>query len=112
VKVYLFNDKYFHINTPFYSAWQKFGFMKDDWGLGLNKKRIDQLAKTNETAYVSYGKNPQLYTINTKKVKTYPVDTIGWSNTKLYVIPKSSLNYCDKTKQEIEEKDLVKLGVF
>lgn len=108
----MFQDKYFHINTPYYSAWTKYGWNKDDWGLGLEKKKVDKLAKMNQTLYVSYGKKDQLYTINAKKVKEYPVDVLKYGNVKLYIIPKSSLNYCERSQKEIEEKEFMAMGVF
>lgn len=108
----LFSDKFFYINTPFYSAGNKYGWGKDNWGIGLNKKRIDKLAKQDITIYVSYGKKDQLYTIKASKVKTYPVEELKWGNTKVYIIPKSALNYCELVKEEIEEKELIKAGLL
>lgn len=107
-----FNQKHFHINTPYYGAWTKYGWQPEDWGLGLRKERIDKLAKNGATIYVSYSKSDQLYTIKAEKVKTYPIDEIGWAKVPLYVIPRSSLNYCEITREEIELKELYQSGVF
>jgi len=107
-----FEDKYFHINTPYFGAWTEYGWGKDDWGLGLNKKRIDRLAKAGETVYVSYINKRQLYTIKAKKVQEYPVEEVRWSKTKLYIIQKSALNYSQSKKSEIKLEELAKGGVF
>ena len=107
-----FCERYFHINSPYYSAWTKYGWMPNDWGLGLRKERIDKLAKVGATIYVSYLKSEQLYTIKAEKAKTYPIDEIGWAKLKVYVIPRSSLNYCELTKEDIRTKELYQSGVF
>jgi len=107
-----FNDKYFHINTPYYSAWTKYGWGKDDWGLGLKKERIDELAKEDATIYISYLIKPQLYTIKAKVIQKYPIDEIGWAKVKIYIIPRSSLNYCERKQEDIELKEMAKNGVF
>ena len=108
----IFSDKHFHINTPFYGAWKKYNWPLDDWGFGLRKERIDKLAKTDETIYVSYLKKPQLYTIKAKAVQKYPMEEIGWAKVKVYVIPRSSLNYCQSKRSEIVLEEMKRNGVF
>ena len=85
-------NNYFHINTPFYGAWSEYGWNRDDWGIGLKKKTIDLLAKDNTTCVVSYGKSTQEYTIKAKKVRQYPIKCVR-GQVKVYVVPKSRLNY-------------------
>ena len=92
-------NNYFHINTPIYSSWQKYGWGKDDLGLGLHKGKIDLLAKDNTTIVVSYGKSPQEYTIKANKVQTYPIENIKGGKVKVYVVQKSALNYRPKIKE-------------
>jgi len=107
-----FKQKHFHINTPYYDAWNKYGWMNNDWGFGLNKKKIDKLSKDGATIYVSYLKKRQLYTIKAKEVQKYPVDEIGWAKLKIYIIPRSSLNYCERKQEDIELKEMCESGVF
>ncbi len=91
-------SNHFHINTPFYGAWSEYGWGRDDWGIGLNKKIVDLLAKDNTTCVVSYGKSPQEYTIKADKVQQYPVRAVR-GQVKVYVVPKSHLNYRAKIKE-------------
>ena len=107
-----FNQKSFHINVPFYGAWSKYGWGQDDWGIGLNKKRIDFLAEWNETIYVSYGKKQRIYTIKATKVQEFPVEDIRDSNVKVYVVKKSALNYSKRIKEDIELEEMCKAGTF
>lgn len=105
-------NNYFHIRNPYYSAWKKYGWSKDDWGIGLAKYKIDELAKKDKTIVVRYGKKLQNYTISAKKVQKYPIEIVKNYNLQLYVIPKSALNYRKKKSEEDEMKELSKLGVF
>jgi len=86
----------FHIHRPFYSAWRKYGWNPDDYGIGLHKGKIDKLAKDNATCIISYGKSDQEYTIKAKKVQMYPIENIKESNVKVYVVQRSALNYRKK----------------
>ena len=86
-------NNYFNIRVPYYGAYVKYNWKKGDWGIGLKKDRIDELAKSDKTIIVSYGKSKQEYTIKAKKVQSYPIETIKSYNTKVYIIPKSILNY-------------------
>ena len=95
-------DRTFHINKPYYGAWTKYGWGRDDWGLGLSKPRIDKLG--NATVLVSYGKSNQQYTIKAEKVKTFPIEEIKNSGLKVYIVPKSALNY--KTIKIIGNRDI------
>ena len=106
----LVQNNYFHINTPYYGAWTKYGWGRDDWGLGLNKERIDKL-DDGETIYVSYGKKDTLYTIKAGKVKKYPVEKLRWGGVKVYIIPKSVLNYKGLLQNE-ELKEEARLGIY
>ena len=107
-----FSQRHFHINTPYYGAYTKYGWQLNDWGFGLNKKRIDKLAKENATIYVSYLKSSRLYTIKAEAVQKYPIDKIGWASVEVYIIPRSSLNYCDRTREDIKLKELCQSGIF
>jgi len=107
-----FNQKHFHINTPYYGAYTKYGWQLNDWGFGLRKERIDKLAKEDATIYVSYLKKEQLYTIKAKLVQKYPIDEIGWAKLKIHIIPRSSLNYCELKQEDIKLKELCESGVF
>jgi len=106
-------NRTFEISTPFYGAWKKYGWKKDDWGIGLDKERVDFLAARNETCIVSYDKSGKLYTIKAKKAKTYPIFEIKNYRKLLYIVQKSALN----PKKKVEKKDnsiedLAKMGIF
>ena len=89
------------INTPWWSAWKTFGWERGTWGIGLDKKKIDQCVLDNDSLKVEI------------KGKTYCLDPVKvWdycclNNTKfmtkygnsLYVIPNSFL------KENDEEND-------
>ena len=100
-------DNYFHIHTPYYGAWVKYGWQKNDWGIGLAKDKVDKLAKADQVVVVRYGKEKQQYTISAKKIQQYPKERIKNYDLWVYIVPKSALNY---RKESME--DLGKLGIF
>ena len=85
----------FHINTPIYGAWKMFGWKQGTWGLGLLKKRIDNLANNNMVCIISYNitkdKASNEYTIKAKRVKEYPLHTRN-DGLQCYVVPVFALN--------------------
>lgn len=94
-------NNYFHILVPYYGAWTKYGWPKNDWGIGLETERIDELAKIDSTIVVRYGKDKQEYTIAAKKVQKYPVERVKDYDTWVYIVQKSVLNYrAKKTEDE------------
>lgn len=104
-------DNYFYIKVPYWGAYVKYNWTKNDWGLGLDCSRIDQLAKENATVVVRYGKWKQEYTISAKKVKGYPIERIKDYDKWVYIVPKSILNYRKPKSEEEELKELVESGV-
>lgn len=58
--------------------------------------------------------NAKLYCLKckAKAVQKYPKDKIKWANLEIYVIPRASLNYCEKTQKDFELKEMLKSGVF
>ena len=107
-------DNHFHINVPYFGAYVKYGWKYGDWGIGLSKSRVDELAKYKATLIVSYGKKDQEYTISAKKAQTYPIEEVKGYNTKLYIVPKSSLYFKQpKTQEQIEkEQYLISQGLI
>ncbi|HEC64055.1 MAG TPA: hypothetical protein ENI23_02035 [bacterium] len=103
-------DNYFHILRPYFSAWMKYNWPKDDFGLSLAKDRIDLLASQNAAAIVRYGKSNQEYTISARKARRYPVEQIKDYGKWVYVVPKSALNYRAKKIETL--KDLAEAGIF
>ncbi len=99
----------FNIRTPYFGAWTKYGWEKGDWGIGLNKERIDLLALRDMPARVTYGKDARTYMIPAKEVQKYPVEGIKESDTEVYIVPKSALNI--KTTEEEEAKELSRLSL-
>ena len=91
-------NNYFHINTPYFGAWKLYNWGQGDWGIGIHKGRIDQLAKDNSTCIVSYGKSTQEYTIKAQKVQQYPIRAVR-GQVKVYVVQKSALNFRAKIKE-------------
>lgn len=87
------DNNYFHIFAPFYSAWQEYGWQKNDWGIGLNKERVDALAAKGIIIWLSFGKDEQTkYSINSTLVQTFPVRPVQGKNVDLYVVPRSKLS--------------------
>lgn len=84
----------FDIRQPFWGAWTKYGWQKGDWGIGLNKDRIDKLAEKNENAIVKYYKS-DWKVIEAKKVQKYPLYKVDF-NTLLYIVKKSALKEINK----------------
>ena len=103
--------KYFHIRTPYFSAWQKYGWDKDDYGLGLRRDRIDNSAEKKESVLISYGKNKNIYSLDAKKIQECTVEFICGTDVQLYIIPISMLKIVKEKKVETIE-DLAKIGVF
>lgn len=81
----------FHINYPYFGAWTKYGWKVGDWGIGLNKFRVDKLAEQNKDLIVSYYTSSRRYMIKAKKVQTYPVERVKDYDMFVYIIPKSVL---------------------
>jgi hypothetical protein len=100
----------FHIQVPFWSAWQKFGWRKGEYGVGLAKDIIDRLAEQNKTAIVRIGKDPKAYTIKAKKVQKFPIEQIKNWDKQVYIVKKSALNY--KKVEPLTDEVLAKMGVF
>ena len=107
-------NNYFHINYPFWSAWQKYGWEKDIWGLGLEKNRIDKLAETNEMVVVSYYKSDKEYTIRAKKCQKYPIEKIKDYDTYVYIVPKNAMMSKPKPKSigGMTMEELFKQGIL
>lgn len=101
-------NNYFHINTPFFSAWQRYGWEKNCWGIGLEKKKVDDLASKDKTALIRYGKDSNLYHIKAKDVQKYPVEQVKTYNTFVYIVPKTALKYKqEKSISDMSEKELL-----
>jgi len=100
---------YFNIHSPYFSAWQKYGWENGCWGIGLEKRQIDDLASKNGTAIVKYGKSDIEYTIKAKDVQQYPVEQVKTYNTFVYIVPKTALKYYKKPKSisDMSEKELL-----
>lgn len=90
-----FIPRRFHIFSPIYQAWKMFNWEQGIWGLGLKKKRIDELAKSGMTCIVSYNITKDTVskekTIKAVKVQKYPIQECK-DGTKCYVVPVSILN--------------------
>ena len=108
--MFKFKPKYFYIRTPYFSAWQKYNWEKDVWGLGLNKERVDQSVENNKDVLISYGRNKKIYSLSPKKIQKYPIEMTSY-NVELYIIPISILKKIDSFRMETIE-DSAKMGVF
>lgn len=102
----------FHINQPYFGAWVKYGWEKDDWGIGLSKPRVDKIAKKDGILIVSYYKSDQQYTIKAKEAQTFPKEEIKQTGLLVYIVPKSKLHYKKPQTDEERLEELKKLGVF
>lgn len=81
------------IKEPWYSAWQKFGWTKGMWGVGINAKEIQTAQELGEDIHLAVGK--KTYLVKPGRVKEYAEK----NNTKfkarynitLYVVPEKEL---------------------
>ena len=81
------------IKEPWYSAWQKFGWTKGMWGVGINSKDVETATQLGEDIDLAVGKSK--YKIKPEEVKAY-AEANGTKfraryNTMLYVIPENML---------------------
>jgi hypothetical protein len=85
----------FHIFSPLYGVWKQYGWPQGVWGLGLKKKRIDELANSGMTVIVSYNitkdKISDEYTIKAEKVREFPINECR-DGTRCYAVPLTALN--------------------
>lgn len=106
-------NNFFYIKTPYFGAWTKYGWEKNDWGIGLEKNRVDRLAREDSIVNVKYGSDiTREYTIRAKEVIKYPVEQIKNYNKKVYIIPKSALRYKKPKTDEEKLKEMFEQGVF
>ncbi len=81
------------IREPWWSAWQKFGWEKGIWGVGINSKDIEAAIDLGEDIELFIGKTG--YTVVPTEIKNYARtnNTIHRAryNTILYVVPEKVL---------------------
>jgi hypothetical protein len=94
-------DNKFYIHTPYFSAWQKYGWQPGDYGIGLEKNRIDKLSIKKKTVEVNIRKEGD-FTINSQLVKDFPVEKIKNHEKWVYIVRRSALNK-KKTLKDPEE---------
>ena len=104
-----YTERKFHIIAPYYGAWTKYGWEKNDWGIGLSKKRIDDLGLRGLTAIVSYRDSID-YEIDAREVQEFPISTIkGKDKVKVYIVKKSALVKEFKESEDEALQELSKL---
>ena len=81
----------FNIRTPLFHYWEKYGYPKDTWFLGLNKADIDKAAIKDEKVKVKYWKHKDIFTVKAKTVQKYPVERLKGGDMELYIIPTTIL---------------------
>lgn len=92
----------FNIRTPLFHYWERYGYPKDTWCLGLNKAEVDLEAIKGKSIKVKYWKHKDVFTIKPSIVQKYPVERIKGGEVEVYIIPVTILG---KTKkQQIYDK--------
>jgi hypothetical protein len=82
------------IQEAWWSAYQKFNWAKGIWGVGLNKKKVNEAISFNEKLEITVGKNPKVYTVSPVTVKNTAEKNKWIFNAKgveLYVMPHNLL---------------------
>lgn len=82
-----------NVKEPWWSAWQKFGWEKGMWGVGINAKDIQIAQELGEDIHLAVGKKS--YLVKPDRVKEYAETNntkfrARW-NTTLYVVPEKEL---------------------
>lgn len=83
-----------HIQEAWWSAWQKFGWAKGIWGIGINKKTIEKAIKDGEQMEITVGKEPKVYKVSPTTIKNLSEKNKWAYNAKgveLYVVPHNLL---------------------
>lgn len=81
------------IREPWYSAWQKFGWPKGTWGVGIKAKDVQVAQELGEDIHLAVGKKS--YLVKPTRIKDY-AETNNTKfraryNTVLYVVPEREL---------------------
>lgn len=79
-----------HINEAFWSAWQKYNWAKGVWGVGLNKKKVEEAISKKENLEITVGKDTKKYLVSPKIVKSFAEKNKWFFVTKgveLYIFP-------------------------
>jgi hypothetical protein len=83
-----------HIQEQFWSAWQKYGWAKGVWGIGLDSANVEQAIKNKESLEIKIGKGKDIYLVSPVTVKNYAEKngtTHKAKGTILYVVPQTEL---------------------
>lgn len=83
-----------HIQEAWWSAWQKFGWAKGIWGIGIDAKKVDQAIEDKDELFVRIGKFIEEYCISPTTVKNFAEKngtTYKAKGKLLYVIPQTVL---------------------
>jgi len=79
------------INTPYWSAWKRYGWKDNTWGLGLRKHDLTKCIENNEMLRVEIKQLNKEYFVCPNKavkfVKKHKTMFIARGQTLLYVIP-------------------------
>jgi len=82
------------IQEAWWSAYITFGWAKGIWGVGLNKKKVEEAISLNEKLEITVGKEPKVYTVSPVTVKN-TAEKNKWlfkaKGVELYVMPHNLL---------------------
>jgi hypothetical protein len=73
--------KIIKIQRPFYSAWKKFGWDNDTWGVTLPIRQLITLAQKNETVKVEFENDRFSYEVTAQQALSF----VESNNTQIYL---------------------------
>lgn len=83
-----------HIQEAWWSAWQKFGWAKGIWGIGIDSEKVDKAIAEDDQLFIKVGKFIEEYCVSPVTVKNFAVrngTTYKAKGKILYVIPQTTL---------------------
>ena len=102
----------FNIKEPYWLAWLRYGWDKEDWGIGLNKKKIDSFFD-DKVISIFINTSKQFFDITVSKVRKCPTEMIRNSDVEVYIVKRSELHLIEeKSIGETSIEELAKMGVF
>lgn len=84
------------IKEPWWSAWKKFGWANNLWGVGLKKVDVDYAITEKKLLKITIWKFKKSFVVDPQKVKKYSQENktqfLAKYGVLLYVVPETILN--------------------
>ncbi len=96
------------IQEPYWGAWQKFGWAKGIWGVGIAVNEIEKAIVKKEPIIITIHGFKEKYQISPTTVKNYAEKNntkyLAMFNRELYVVPQTELEKCKNIKLKKGQK--------